>query len=1351
MAAPYRRRARRGATVVATALAVLATCLSVNAAPVPATAAAVEAEPGASPPPARADVPPGEYQVTLITGDRVALTVDATGRIETAVEHWATWPGRSAERRVNGSSGPDGVFVIPEDVQPAVDAGWLDRSLFDVGYLAAHGLHDARTSTLPVVLEYSGQALRLGSAQAQDAALLATAEAAPASTATAALSSVGGAALAVSKAQAATFWQSLGRSRTTRSADTVEKVWLDRPVSVALNESVPLIGAPSAWAAGFDGAGTTVAVLDTGIDENHPDLRGSVVVARSFVGGEVRDGHGHGTHVAATVAGRGQRKGVAPAANLAIGKVLSDTGSGSMSGIIDGMEWATQEAGADVVSMSLGGDPTDGTDPASQAVNALTASTGALFVIAAGNSGPAERTVAAPAAADAALTVAATDKQDGLAKFSSRGPRIDGALKPDISAPGVAIVAARAAGTSLGTPVDDLYTSLNGTSMATPHVAGAAAIVRQRHPDWTPERIKAALMSTSTDAGGPNAYHRGAGRVDVARAVSQQVVATTASVDFGGIEATHTEPVTRQVEFSNSGTEPVTLSLTATLRTGTGSPVGAGVLTTDPELTVPAGGTATATVTLNVEGLPRASYSGTVEAVAAGSGVRVRVPVGVIVELPGATLTIRTLDRAGEPLGDLPVELGGSVHGYAPWPSLVTAMNVPGASTVTDRTTAGPGVERFRVKHGSYNVRHNIMWWDDSLEKYVIGALFDAQVDVTGDTEVVLDARKAQPITWSLPREGTAPPESIITLDLGTADRGILNSWGTGHYLTPTEAVTANTFRVGVKLEQYRNTQLTMTVQQPRRVAVPLQARCYADRGLAMCPSSASGEPNTAGGWVPFPAGRRTLQLVDAGFGDPQDIAGLDLRGKLALVRWGDDRVYPGVPGSAIWTDRIDNLQRAGAVGFVGYADPQGEKYARHSSFNTPTSFFFHWPQAGPKEIRIPELQVLRAVGGQLRELTRNGPATVEVNSDPNIRYAYHAHVFYRQQVPENLHHELTDRDFTRVDGRLHDETATKRAYMTQSSWLPGSVFNSSFQNFVATPRTGFTEYYGPLEDDVVWTRRLRASDSSFSVTAEPRAFNRPDRIDEDWNVGPHTPGPNTMRTIPNGAPGDIPLSGFVGCTMCREGDSLVPLRGQVNGEGQGGGSLSTAVRVFAADGTEVPLTRRSGVPVFQLPAGPGRYTATLAERNYDTTWSFQSERTVQQTIPQGTFCFGRLVGWGDPCAAQPLIYPVYDLSDVQKLDNTVPASPPVLRFGVRVATGQSTAAMPAVAGLRLWTSVDGGARWRPALVVPRAGYRGGERWFEVTSLHGGRPGQKLSLKSEAWDTAGNRVEQVVKDVVTLS
>ena len=205
------------------------------------------------------------------------------------------------------------------------------------------------------------------------------------------LTSINSSAVTAAKKSARTVWTSMTRGTaagmsaaagaTTFAAPTgaahlangLTKIWLDGKVHATLAQSTAQIGAPDAWAAGYDGTGVKVAVLDTGADQSHPDLAGRISEAVSFVPGETTDdGNGHGTHTASTVGGSGAasgglEKGVAPGANLIIGKVLSNEGQGDDSWVIAGMQWAAGE-GAKVISMSLGGsDPSDGTDPMSQA------------------------------------------------------------------------------------------------------------------------------------------------------------------------------------------------------------------------------------------------------------------------------------------------------------------------------------------------------------------------------------------------------------------------------------------------------------------------------------------------------------------------------------------------------------------------------------------------------------------------------------------------------------------------------------------------------------------------------------------------------------------------------------------------------------------------------------------------------------------------------------------------------------------------------------------------------------------------------------------------------------------------
>ncbi len=260
--------------------------------------------------------------------------------------------------------------------------------------------------------------------------------------------------------------------------------------------------------------------------------------------------------------------------------MLGDDGYGSESQVIDGMEWATAEH-AKVVNMSLGSDaPTDGTDPMSQAVDTLSAAGQTLFVVAAGNAGDqGASTIGSPGAADAALTVGAVDRDDSLAPFSSRGPRLgDKAVKPDVTAPGVGIVAARASGTAMGTPVDTYYTAASGTSMATPHVAGAAALLAQKHPEWSGPQLKDALISTAHLVSGTKVTEQGGGRIDIGAAMG--ALTATGSVTLPPLQIAGTGGP-RQVatlHYTNESDHQLDLKLSTSLSRDNGVTLAAGVI-----------------------------------------------------------------------------------------------------------------------------------------------------------------------------------------------------------------------------------------------------------------------------------------------------------------------------------------------------------------------------------------------------------------------------------------------------------------------------------------------------------------------------------------------------------------------------------------------------------------------------------------------------------------------------------------------------------------------------------------------------------------------------------------------------
>lgn len=298
----------------------------------------------------------------------------------------------------------------------------------------------------------------------------------------------------------------------------IEEMWADLPVHVWLDKSVQIIGAAQVWRVGYQGQGISIAVIDTGVDVTHPDLLGRVAQTQDFSGEGFQDNHGHGTHVAGIIAGSGISSsglytGVAPQATLLAAKVLKGDGSGQTSDVMAGVDWAV-DVGAHVINLSLGSDePCDGTDALSQMCDAAVAR-GVVVCVAAGNAGPAARTVGSPGGARSVITVGASDDNDRVASFSSRGPTADGRLKPDICFPGVNITSTRASGTSMGQVVNTHYTTASGTSMATPHCAGAAALLLEADRGLSPQAIKDLLIGSAKDLQ-TDAYAQGNGRAQV--------------------------------------------------------------------------------------------------------------------------------------------------------------------------------------------------------------------------------------------------------------------------------------------------------------------------------------------------------------------------------------------------------------------------------------------------------------------------------------------------------------------------------------------------------------------------------------------------------------------------------------------------------------------------------------------------------------------------------------------------------------------------------------------------------------------------------------------------------------------
>ncbi|MGW7681454.1 S8 family peptidase [Kribbella sp. NPDC054772] len=985
--------------------------------------------PASAAPPSPTGTPGATSVVTLITGDVVSVTDAGNGKKAASVVPAAGREGVS----FHTVEADGGLRVLPSDAVPYVSTGVLDVNLFDVDELIADGYGDSAAKQLPLIVKdspgFRGASTLAGT------------------TTTRQLPSIGGRAVDAAKDQLPELWKSLKPAVGARSLNSgVGKIWLDGKIKPVLDKSVPQIGAPDAWKAGYEGSGVNVAVLDTGVDANHPDLAGKVKESQDFSGSPsgTEDHFGHGTHVAATIAGTGAaaggtRKGVAPKADLLVGKVLGDDGYGYDSWIIAGMEWAAAE-GAKVVNMSLGGEATDGTDPLSQAVNDITAQTGTLFVVAAGNEGQ-DESVGTPGAAASALTVGAVDRNDQLAEFSSRGPRLgDSGLKPEITAPGVDIIAARAAGTVMGDPVDELYTAASGTSMATPHVAGAAALLAQQHPDWKADQLKNALVSTAKTQPEQTVYQQGAGRVDLTRAVAQKVTASGVA-DFG------LETGTRTITYRNDSDAPVTLTLAAQV-TNLDDKQPATGFTLPATVTVPANGTADVPLSLDPAKVGRGQYSGWV--VATGpDGVVTHTAVGALRAGPKHKVTLRAVDLDGKPTG-------------------VPVISLYGDNSRSDVLAWIPNGETFtaEVEEGTY-LLHSLV--DSSNPQDEQASLFtDPNVVVSKDTEIVIDARKAVPITI----ETLKPSEQQAVLSYyvhRVYGNGRSISHGVMHFstvkqvnVTPTKPVKDGSFEFSSRWQLVA----PMVQASIPGVAGPLDINL-----LHQSPSY---------------EGRRRFPIVTS----------LD-QAKGALVVLDSDGEKEQIKAAA--------AAGAAAVILIRPAD---------------WSAWTVWRPTGDRE-PIPAMVTTFKDGQKLVDRVRRGKATIDLTLTTSSPYLYDVQQVSTGAIPAKIHYKVTPANSARITTRYADNGGFNWAKEQRFGWRPWQEYSwNDYQRFVETPKVR-EEWV--TSGDSLWQHRVHhlytwdtMNPLSGGMTSVPRSY-RTGQSDETW-FGPvvrpaAAPGVQSTRT----------------------------------------------------------------------------------------------------------------------------------------------------------------------------------------------------------------------------------------------
>ncbi|MGP3916176.1 S8 family peptidase [Nonomuraea sp. 10N515B] len=1219
----------RRSTVVAGVLAMIAAPLSVPGAH--ASAASLSVSGAAS------------DEITLITGDRVRVTAVDGEHSTVTVTPAPRADGSVPTFQVLEVDGA--VSVIPDDVAALVPER-LDSALFDVTELAGQGYG----AELPLILDYAGPTPKA---------------AIPAVKQVRTLESIGGAGVTVAAADAPRLGAELTKLARARAAGPlagVSKIWLDRKVKPVLEYSVPQIGAPAARAAGYDGAGTTVAVLDTGVDAEHPDLAGRVADRRDFAGANVTDDpHGHGTHVASTVAGA---KGVAPGARLVSGRVLDSTGHGLSSWIIDGMEWAAGEQHAQIVNLSLGAREAGG--PLTDALSRLTKQHGTLFVVAAGNDG-CDQCVGTPGDAPEALTVGAVDREDRLAGFSNRGPiAADQAVKPDVTAPGVGITAAEPGGG---------HVAMSGTSMAAPHVTGAAALLRQARPGITGGELKSLLMATAAPGREIPVDAQGAGRIDVAAALKGSVVASLGSAHFGRLGTGERKSIT--LTYRNLGQAPAELDLTS----------GAAFTVQPAKLTVPPSGTAEATVTVTAAEPGRLRQELTA---AVAGGPPVRTLLTGVVEDRRVELRVRGIARDGR------TARGGFTVLNLDEGTLVGRV-LPGnpAQPCTDQKY-GTGT-CLLVKPGTYSVLGHVFTMPATQDSTAAGKplneslLGDPEMEITENTEVVLDARKAVEVEIETPdhktKRNTGAAAALMWYrsgEQGTALRGGTTISPGAHieerlFVQPTRKVTKGVFTVATRW-RLKAPEIALTAPGLRLEPQYVDPVQFSDFSTE----------------YPRLDGTRLLMAVDAGRGTAEEIQARDLRGKLAVIRRTD-----GVPVSA----QANAAAAAGAAMVAVYSDRPGADVTT----------------GGNKvKLAVPTVRLTHEEG--LRLIERPVPVLARgVVASP---YVYDLYLREKGRVRDRLQYVVRAGELARIETGYHsqlaDDVTVNEARFAFEPWDTLSI--STNHPMAKVPRTR-VDYVTP-DPEVRWSSSAISPERSYN-----NMWPHPDtpRVSvSSPHFRPYQAGERAVRTVFKQPllPGVNPRN-----PLRREGDRLrISMQGFVDAGGNYGEAytspyergLKTSFRLYRDDTLQLQTNHLpSGTAT--LPAGRSAYRieydlineaewARMSTRT-KAVWTFSSERAAQTTVI-------------------PLLLATFDAP--VDLKNQAASR----RLGVTLSH-QEGAEQSAVKSVSLEVSYDDGASWRPARLRDK-----GDRSYETTLDRS--PSGFVSLRLTAADVAGNTLTQEV-------
>lgn len=298
---------------------------------------------------------------------------------------------------------------------------------------------------------------------------------------------------------------------------SIKRVHQNTHITTQMYNSRKIVNVNTPQENGILGKNVTIAILDTGIspldDFTKPYNR--IIAFKDFINNKQNpyDDNGHGTHVAGISGGngyysKGKYKGIAPECNFVGVKVLDDEGQGNSSDVLAGIQWVLDNKdkySIRVLNLSIGTSNSSLDDPLIKAVEKVW-DEGIVVTIAAGNNGPSKQSITSPAISKKIITIGASDDHKStfisgasLINFSGRGPTLECVIKPDVVAPGVNIISCLSDTIKKNNKdiIDEHYFALSGTSMSTPMVAGAIALLLEKHPHLTPNEVKLMLKKSS--------------------------------------------------------------------------------------------------------------------------------------------------------------------------------------------------------------------------------------------------------------------------------------------------------------------------------------------------------------------------------------------------------------------------------------------------------------------------------------------------------------------------------------------------------------------------------------------------------------------------------------------------------------------------------------------------------------------------------------------------------------------------------------------------------------------------------------------------------------------------------------